>query len=80
MKYYTYEILEISLSNSFKKTNKFYRISNEKTKDHIFWLSWYDYREYSRMYDRSIVLRYTQKSLFTAVVADLKTRHSSNRH
>lgn len=29
------------------------------------------------MYDRSIVLRYTQKSLFTA---DLKTRRSSSRH
>lgn len=38
MKYYTYEIFETVLNNfwiSFKKTNKFYKISNEKTEDHI---------------------------------------------
>lgn len=82
MKYYTYEIFETVLNNfwiSFKKTNKFYKISNEKTEDHISGYPDTRLPQYSWMYDRFVILRYTQKSLFTAVVADLKTRRSSSR-
>lgn len=64
MKYYTYEIFETVLNNfwiSFKKTNKFYKISNEKTEDHIS-----GYPDYRNILECMIVLSYYDilKNLF----------------